>query len=59
MTISCYFTNNILFNKSMTIKGEVVELVDINGVLHRRCRYEDDDVEDYIITQMKKHCKPR
>ena len=43
----------------MTIKGEVVELVDINGVLHRRCRYADDDVEDYIITYMKKHCKPR
>jgi len=39
--------------------GEVVELVRINTRLLRRCQYADGSVEEYKITEMKNHCKPR
>jgi len=39
--------------------GEVVELVEINGTIYRRCRYADGDVEDYTLEYMAKYCKPR
>ena len=39
--------------------GEVVELVEINETIYRRCRYADGDIEDYTIEYMAKYCKPR
>lgn len=44
---------------SLWYDGEVVELVEINGTIYRRCRYADGDVEDYTIEYMAKYCKPR
>jgi len=44
---------------SLWYEGEVVELVEINGTIYRRCRYADGDVEDYTIEYMAKYCKPR
>jgi len=40
-------------------EGEVVELVRTNTRLLRRCQYSDGSVEEYKITEMKNHCKPR
>ena len=40
-------------------EGEVVELVRTNTRLLRRCQYADGSVEEYKITEMKNHCKPR